>query len=238
MVWEHGSDPPNVRESNSEPTSSEIVPSVLVFDMGGVLAPDADKSLWLQSFAPEDRQMAEAAYLAAFKQGRVTRGALPQDLWRRALTAAGMPEDSEWRKFDDAVQRGFRPFWEVLGLVDRARRRGYRVGIISNHVCGWFDPWFERFGLGELFTEPALVLVSSRVEVAKPDPAIFDAFLEQSGLQPAQCLFIDDKAANVEAAVRHGMKAVQFRYESKDGRPVDSVAVLSARLAACGVSLA
>jgi 2-haloacid dehalogenase len=55
------------------------------------------------------------------------------------------------------------------------------------------------------------VIVSADEGLVKPDPAIFELFLRRFGLSAADCLLIDDSAANVESAQRLGMAAHQFR---------------------------
>ena len=44
----------------------------------------------------------------------------------------------------------------------------------------------------------------------KPDPAIFRILLERYGLQPSETLFIDDRAANVDAARGCGIEGFLF----------------------------
>merc|ERR1712139_257316 len=105
-----------------------------------------------------------------------------------------------WEAVDAELREVFVVWWQVLAVVDRIRKAGLRVGIISNHLCAWFDHWFSRFGLSELFSEPDLVLVSSRAEVCKPDQAIYKKLCDQGGLQAHECVFVDDKQANVDAA--------------------------------------
>mmetsp|Transcript_29739 Transcript_29739/g.81459 ORF Transcript_29739/g.81459 Transcript_29739/m.81459 type:complete len:240 (+) Transcript_29739:45-764(+) len=210
-------------------------PLAVIFDVGGVLAPDCDLRLWLDQYEGDDaRAAANAAFKASFDRGKITPCTSPKDIWVPAMAATGKFMQ-DWRKFDEAVQQGFTVYWEVLGLVDRVKRAGFRVGLISNHVDAWFDPWFQRFGLSHLFSDPSLIVVSSKAKVAKPDPAIFDFFFEVSGLEAHQCVFVDDKTSNLESARRCGMRPVVFRYATKDHRPFDSIENLYARLASCGV---
>ena len=54
------------------------------------------------------------------------------------------------------------------------------------------------------------VIVSSVAKVIKPDPEIFALALRQFGVAAADCLFIDDVAANVDGARAAGLAAVQF----------------------------
>ncbi len=59
----------------------------------------------------------------------------------------------------------------------------------------WFDGWF----------------ISSFEGVMKPDPQYFRGALARFGLVPGDCLFIDDRAQNIEAARSLGIPAVLFR---------------------------
>ena len=67
------------------------------------------------------------------------------------------------------------------------------------------------------------VAVSGHLKMVKPDPAIYHHLLEQIDLPPAQCAFIDDNPANIEAARRLGIKAVHFR---NDGTALDELRAL------------
>ncbi len=44
----------------------------------------------------------------------------------------------------------------------------------------------------------------------KPDRAIFDALAEKYGLNLGECVFIDDREDNVEAAKSYGMQGIVF----------------------------
>ncbi len=55
------------------------------------------------------------------------------------------------------------------------------------------------------------VVISSRVGLIKPEPAIFEAMLVQFGLVAADCLFIDDSKENVDAALALGLDAFVFQ---------------------------
>lgn len=63
--------------------------------------------------------------------------------------------------------------------------------------------------------EPAIsdledVMVSGDVGVAKPDPRIFQLFIDTCGVVPSQTVFIDDTQANIDAAASLGFVTVLF----------------------------
>lgn len=54
------------------------------------------------------------------------------------------------------------------------------------------------------------VISSSRLGVAKPDPAIYSAAAAAAQVPLDACLFVDDTAANVEAARGLGMAGLHY----------------------------
>lgn len=59
------------------------------------------------------------------------------------------------------------------------------------------------------------VVSSARLGVAKPDRQIYEVAAERAGVALDRCLFVDDRAENVEAAVALGMVGVHY------GEPAD-----------------
>jgi HAD superfamily hydrolase (TIGR01509 family) len=54
------------------------------------------------------------------------------------------------------------------------------------------------------------VIVSGKVKLTKPDPAIYHRLLNDYNLHAPDCLFIDDNVRNVEVARDIGMQAIRF----------------------------
>ena len=54
------------------------------------------------------------------------------------------------------------------------------------------------------------VVVSGTEKLAKPDPAIFEIAVARAGLPAADLVLVDDKAANVAAAIEFGLDGIVF----------------------------
>jgi len=87
------------------------------------------------------------------------------------------------------------------------KERGLLTAILSNmgdsvlaNMERTFD-WLPRFDV---------LVWSYQLRMAKPDPAIYRHVLSKLGTEPAETLFLDDRAVNVEAAQALGMKAIEF----------------------------
>ncbi len=95
-----------------------------------------------------------------------------------------------------------------LELVDHLRdlRKTHKVALISNAWTG-LRPYILRQKFDDAFDE---MIISAEVGLMKPDPLIFQLALDKFGVAPAEAIFIDDFAPNVEAAREMGIHAIQF----------------------------
>jgi putative hydrolase of the HAD superfamily len=86
------------------------------------------------------------------------------------------------------------------------KAKGYHLYVLSN-ACNRFFTYFPKhYDLG-LFDG---IMVSSREHLVKPDPKIYERLMERYGLEPSECVFIDDRPENVAAAKALGMEGIVF----------------------------
>src|SRR5215213_3826401 len=114
-----------------------------------------------------------------------------------AAREAAWPED--WT--DPATQR---TFW--LGFyLDELAGRGITLGLVSN-----FEPWLDEvLALQGIDGRFAAVAVSGKLGVAKPDPRIFKAALDQAGAGPGATVHVGDQLVNdVAGAAAAGITPV------------------------------
>ena len=106
------------------------------------------------------------------------------------------------------VERMFghiRPDDEMVEALRRARAQGVRTGLISNSMgAGRYD----RSSFPELFDG---VVISGDEGMHKPQPEIYRLGCERVGLEPSECVFVDDLRENCEGAEAVGMTAVLHR---------------------------
>jgi putative hydrolase of the HAD superfamily len=105
----------------------------------------------------------------------------------------------------DRMFGGLRPDEEMLEAVSRARAAGIRTGLVSNSMgAGRYD----RSTFEELFDG---VVISGEVGMHKPQPEIFLLGAERAGVDPGDCVFVDDLRQNCEGAEAVGMTAILHR---------------------------
>jgi putative hydrolase of the HAD superfamily len=89
-------------------------------------------------------------------------------------------------------------------VMRAARRAGLRTGLLSNSWGGSYP----RHLFPDLFDA---VVISAEVGMRKPEEPIFRLAAEVLGLQPGECVFIDDMPDNVAAAQAVGLVGVLHR---------------------------
>ena len=90
----------------------------------------------------------------------------------------------------------------MLDLLRRVRQAGLKTAMLSN---SWGITIYPADLLPELFDA---VVISAEVGMRKPEERIFRHAVGLLGLDPAECVFIDDIEANVQAAEALGMTGV------------------------------
>lgn len=92
-----------------------------------------------------------------------------------------------------------------LDVLLRLRAEGKHVFLLSNTIDIHWDYCVEHLfpynghAVGDYFDE---VFLSQRMHLDKPNPEIFKEVARLTGVNPADTLFIDDLAANCEAAAK------------------------------------
>jgi REG-2-like HAD superfamily hydrolase len=101
--------------------------------------------------------------------------------------------------------------------LDELRRRGYRLGVISN-ADGRAEEALDAVGLRPHFE---LVVDSGLVGIDKPDPRIFQLAAERMGVQPHEAVYVGDiYEIDVLGARTAGMQAILidplWKWEDRD----------------------
>ncbi len=98
-----------------------------------------------------------------------------------------------------------RPNQPMLDTLTALRATGVRTAVLSNSWgAGYFDPYL----LCDLHSYAEVVLRSDEVGVRKPDRAIYELLTTALDVDPTDCVFVDDVAANLPPAQSLGMRAV------------------------------
>ena len=186
-------------------------PSVttVVFDLGGVLVDWNPRYLYRDLFKGDEAAMEH--FLSAIctpdwndKQdaGRSFAEAAAE---LKAQHAAHAEMIDAWFPGFDKMLAG--PIHGTVEILTRLHQSGMPLYALTN----WSDETFpiaqQRFDFLRFFQG---ILVSGRERLAKPDPQIFELLIARYNLTPAQTVYIDDNALNIETARGLGFHALPF----------------------------
>lgn len=180
----------------------------LVFDMGGVLiAWDPARMVARLELPEEDGLLLRREVFGSVEWVSLDRGTLSE---HEALARfrARLPE-----RLHAAAERCVfwwkEPLWPVPGmaeLIEELAGLGYGIYLLSNATSA-LHRYFPRIPGSEYFRGG---LVSADWKLLKPQREIYEKLFSECGLDPADCLFIDDNPSNVEAAGLCGMAGLAF----------------------------
>lgn len=92
-------------------------------------------------------------------------------------------------------------------LMELKKSDKYKIGILSNVGHGFFNSYFSESQQKELFDT---VVLSSDVDMAKPEIGIYQLTADRLGVKLSECVMIDDAYLNIDAAKAAGMQGVWF----------------------------
>lgn len=175
----------------------------VVFDVGNVLL-SFDPAAILERLFPGDAALQAALNLKVFRSpywAALDHGAMTQEEAIAAMTgrdASLAPAIrrlmENWIALKPVVHEG-------VAALRACKSHGKKTYVLSNYhdsAFAYVEAHHDFFRLFDGF------IVSARVGLCKPDPAIYRTLTDRFGLAPARTLFIDDTPANVEAALALG----------------------------------
>ncbi|MFD4642193.1 HAD-IA family hydrolase [Lentzea sp. NPDC058436] len=92
----------------------------------------------------------------------------------------------------------------LLTALRKAKGHGLRTALLSN-ADGWWQPPRALDGLFDV------TIISGEVGLAKPDVDIYLLTATKLGLEPGECVFVDDLSVNIHGAAEAGMVGVHHR---------------------------
>lgn len=138
-------------------------------------------------------------------------------LWDRDLITKREIEDSAVASLtpdDRAIVNNILNSWwnhmefneSLLDFYAEQKSLGKKIYILSNYSQDYYElKWDEKYN--ELFDGQ---IISCDYKVGKPDSRIYEILLNKYGLNPKECLFIDDLESNLKAARKLGLRTIRY----------------------------
>lgn len=102
----------------------------------------------------------------------------------------------------------------MVAALDRLKADGFRIGCITNNVPSGKGPGMagteeKAAAIAAIMARFDHVVESSKVGIRKPDPAIYQMACDALGVQPSECVYLDDLGINCKPASALGMHAIK-----------------------------
>lgn len=181
----------------------------LIFDFGKVLV-DYDFELYFSHIVTEPERL--KAFSKMLNQKEVAEA---MDLGEKTPDEIVAELQLQHPEFTDELQHFADHYPEiVLGeipgmkdLLTRLKQKGYHLYGLSN----WCNKVYETMKEYDIFSLLDGFVVSSDVQMLKPYPEIYQCLFDKFNLNPAECIFTDDKMENIVGSEKAGMKAILFQ---------------------------
>lgn len=103
---------------------------------------------------------------------------------------------------------------EMVGALDKVRAAGYKTACLTNNVVESDGESStiradRALAIAAIMSRFDAVVESSKVGVRKPEPRFYEIACELLGVQPSQCVFLDDLGINLKPAAAMGMTTIK-----------------------------
>ena len=182
--------------------------TTIIFDIGNVLV-GFDWKQYLESFGFSDdvtRRISEATVLSS-QWNKFDQGVMEDEEILRLFIENDPKIETEIRQIFADIHDLLTPRDYAVPWVKELKQKGYRVLYLSNFSrkaeveCAHTLKFLQYMDGG---------VMSYRFKQIKPQPEIYDTLIREYGLKPEECVFLDDREDNCEAARKKGMQAIVF----------------------------
>ena len=180
-----------------------------LFDLGGVLIDWSPRYLFARHFAGDEAALEHFLTHVCPPEWNVTMDAGKPAHVGLAERIAAHPEHEGMirRWFDEWPAMMSGPVPGAVELLRELKGRGFPLYALTNWSADTFHHAQAKFEFLDWFDD---IVVSGRIGMIKPDPAIFRHAIAQCSLDPARTLFIDDSARNTDSAAKIGFQVHHF----------------------------
>jgi beta-phosphoglucomutase len=177
-----------------------------LWDVDGTLI-DSREYHWLSwqgALAEENFNVTPEQFAASFgrRNDEILRGFFPA-YSSEEITRVGDAKEVAYRRL--VRERGIDLLPGVRRWLDRLREEGWQQAVASSAPRANLEVIVEALGLEGYFTA---VASAEDVTEGKPDPQVFLVAAAKLGVEPSNCVVVEDAPAGTEAARRAGMRCV------------------------------
>ncbi|MFH8080496.1 MAG: HAD family phosphatase [Candidatus Aenigmatarchaeota archaeon] len=187
----------------------------IIFDFGGVcFYPGTTNQLLLEAlFNSKISKIKILSLLLNFKKRKKIRmlveefnlGKISESVfWKKIKKVTGYDfDETELKKEIISLNKPIEP---VINIIKNLKKN-YKLGLLTNNNA-WLEEINKKYDFYKYFD---VVINSCDVGISKPNKEIYIMMLERINAKPKECIFIDDKKKNVEAAIKLGINGIVYK---------------------------
>lgn len=178
--------------------------AAVLFDFDGVLV-DTEYAIyqaWVRTFQAHDHELPLEVYTRCIGSDFVTWSpkAHLEDLTGLAFDWHDLDARRQEEILRDLTHEG--PMPGVIDLLNMLARKGIRQAVVSSSSHHWVDGWLEKLAIADYFE--AVVCRGDAPQI-KPAPDLYLTAARRLGLEPEECLVVEDSLNGVLSAKAAGM---------------------------------
>jgi beta-phosphoglucomutase len=177
----------------------------ILWDMDGVIADTADYhyNAWREVFKERGVEFSKADFMRYFGRRHDTivhfaLGKIPPEEVARI-------SEKKQALYRRNVKENIVPLPGAVELIKLLHKNGIKSAIASSAVPSNIDIIIDGLGITKYFQA---IADGSEVFEGKPSPQVFQLAAQKLGVQPSNCVVIEDAIAGVAAAKSAGMKCL------------------------------
>ena len=159
----------------------------------GVNATNPDRNAWARL---ERSELDVAGFAAAF------------EVEARELDTSGAALALSGARVIELLAGEIRP--QMVAALDACKAHGLKTACLTNNVAGGGEgPSDRKARVAEVMDRFDVVVESSKVGCRKPETRFYEIACELLGVEPADCVFLDDLGINLKPARALGMATIK-----------------------------
>jgi beta-phosphoglucomutase family hydrolase len=178
----------------------------VLWDMDGVIADSGSYhfAAWQETFAERGIKFTKEDFIKFFgtRNDFIIRSILGDKTCEKDIETIIQKKESNFR---ERIKGNIKPFPGAIKLLAAIKKGNFKLGLVSSAPGENIDLLLGELDLGECFN---CVISGREVKESKPNPQIFLLAAEKCGVEPQNCIVIEDSPLGVKAAKAAGMRCL------------------------------
>lgn len=195
-----------VATRKSRKTMPENKSKAVIWDMDGVIADTALFHLeaWQEAFRKRGVNFTREDFERSFGQRNdaIIRDALGEGVSQIEMDVISLEKEAGFRR---RIAQNLRPLPGAISLIKLLAGHGFRLALASSAPKENIQLIIRGLGIKRCFQS---IVSAEDVTEGKPNPQVFLLAAQKLGVEPKDCVVIEDAIAGVAAAGRAGMRCL------------------------------